>query len=146
MAGAPFIDTNIILRLLLVDNAVQSEAARTLFVRLERGDLKAQTSIAVIFEAVFILEKHYKFERSLIAEKLLGVLAIPHLQLRGKTLLGEVFDHYVTDNVSFIDAYHVVLMGQLNTKTIISYDHDFDRFPSIHRVEPAAAEEDDEAA
>jgi predicted nucleic acid-binding protein len=138
----PLVDTNIILRLLLNDNPEQSAAVRRYFDRLEQGKTKGHLSVPVIFEAVFILEKLYGFPRDIIADQILAVLSIPHLRLPGKWMFDDVFDTYVNDRLSFIDSYHFCLMGQLNTKTIVSYDRGFDRLAKwIRRVEPDQVED-----
>jgi len=51
------------------------------------------------------------------------------------TAIDEVFDLYVNLNISFADAYHVVLMKAMRTAEIVSFDRHFDRVPGIVRVD-----------
>ena len=54
----------------------------------------------------------------------------------GKRRLRKVFDLYVDLNLSFIDAYHAVLMRHLRLDCIVSFDKGFDRVPGVTRMEP----------
>jgi predicted nucleic acid-binding protein len=39
-------------------------------------------------------------------------------------------------NFSFADSYHAVLIESLRLREIISFDRDFNRIPTLTRVEP----------
>jgi predicted nucleic acid-binding protein len=56
--------------------------------------------------------------------------------LPGKLRFYKVFDLYVDLNISFVNAYHAVLMQQGRLNQIVSFDRGFDRVPGIKRVEP----------
>jgi predicted nucleic acid-binding protein len=43
---------------------------------------------------------------------------------------------YVEKNISFADAYHAVVMQKLNLTEIVSFDRDFDKLPTLKRIEP----------
>jgi predicted nucleic acid-binding protein len=111
-----FLDTNILLRHLLYDVPDQSRRATAYLRRIERGELTVRTADSVIMETVFTLQRQYRFP--------------------GKQSLTRVFDIYVEQNVSFVDAYHGVLMAQLGIETIVSFDRRIERVPGIRRVEP----------
>jgi len=50
-------------------------------------------------------------------------------------LLPRILAFYVEKNISFIDAYLVVLMAKKKIKKIYSFDKDFDKIPGILRLE-----------
>jgi predicted nucleic acid-binding protein len=59
------------------------------------------------------------------------------LKLPGKQIYLEALDIYAAQpSLDFEDALCVAHMGQLGLDEILSYDNDFDRIPSVHRVEP----------
>ncbi len=64
------------------------------------------------------------------------ILDLPGIELPGKQRLHTVFEYYIRYNVSFIDAYHAVLMDRLHLTEIVSFDTDFDKLPGITRLEP----------
>ena len=132
----PFLDTNVLLRHLLQDHHEQSSHATEYLARIESGEIKARIADTVVFEAVFTLQRQYAVPRAEIRDKLLALLDLPGIVLPGKRLLHEVFDLYVDLNVSFVDAYHAILMRRLGLSEIVSYDRGFDRIAGIRRVEP----------
>jgi predicted nucleic-acid-binding protein len=54
------VDTNILLRHFLQDHPVQSRRASARMVPIEQGHLQVHISDIVAFEAVFLLERHYR--------------------------------------------------------------------------------------
>ena len=133
---APFLDTNIFLRHLLQDHADHSPRATKFLQRIEDGELKAHTADTVIFEAVFTLQSYYKQPREAIRRGLLPLIELPGLILPGKRRYRQVFEYYVELNLPFADAFHAVLAESLESSAIISFDHHFDRLPTIVRREP----------
>ena len=131
-----FVDTNVFLRHLTQDHAEYSPKATAFFARIERGELKAQTAETAIFEAVFTLEKRYRAAKSVIREGLLSLIELPGIVLSGKHRLRRAFELYAEQQMSFGDACHVALMEQLGIEEIASFDKDFDRVPTVKRVEP----------
>lgn len=131
-----FLDTNILLRHLLQDQPSQSPSATRYLAAIEAGQAKARLAHTVVFETVFTLQRQYGVPRADIRDKLLPLIDLSGIVLPGKRRLREVFDLYVTYNISFADAYHAVLMKHLKLNEIVSYDRGFDRIPGIRRVEP----------
>jgi predicted nucleic acid-binding protein len=73
----------------------------------------------------------------MIRAVLLPLIELPGIVLPSKRRLRETFDLYVTLNLPFADAYHVILMRQMKLTNVISFDRDFDRVPGITRIEPS---------
>ena len=132
----PFLDTNILLRHLLQDHPEQSPRATACLARIELGEIKVRTADSVVFETVFTLQRQYGHPKAAVRDNLLPLLELPGIVLPGKRRLRNVFDLYVERNLSFIDAYHVVLMQRLGLDHIVSFDRQFDRVPGVTRVEP----------
>lgn len=135
-AALPFVDTNIFLRHLRGDHADFSPRATALLQRIEQGALKVRTAETVIFETVFTLERRYKQSKEAIQETFLPLIELPGIELPGKRRFRQVFRYYIEKNISFADAYHAVLVESLRLTQIISFDRDFNRVPTVQRVEP----------
>lgn len=45
-----------------------------------------------------------------------------------------MFDLYIGLNISFADAYHLVIMEQFGLNEIVTFDEGFDKAPGIKRV------------
>jgi predicted nucleic acid-binding protein len=134
----PFLDTNIFLRHLLGDDSAQSPRATAYIQAIEQGRGKAHISDIVIFEVVFTLERGYRRSKAEIQSAVLPLIELPGIVLAGKRKFREVFRLYVEQNISFADAYHVVLMQSLHLRQIVSFDRDFNRIATVERVEPGS--------
>jgi predicted nucleic acid-binding protein len=131
-----FLDTNIFLRHFLQDDPDHSPGASAFLKRVEDGSIKVRTSETVIFETAFTLQKGYRREKSVIRDGLLPLIELPGVVLPHKRRYRKVFSLYVENNLPFADAYHAVLMEQLNLTEIVTFDRDFDHVPGITRREP----------
>jgi predicted nucleic acid-binding protein len=133
----PLLDTNIFLRHLLADHPTHSPKATAFLERIEREEVKARTTEIVIFETVYTLQKLYKHPKAAIRDALLPLIELPGIVLPTKRRMRETLSLYAMMNLPFPDAYHVVLMKQLQITEIISFDHEFDQLSDITRVEPS---------
>jgi predicted nucleic acid-binding protein len=129
-----FLDTNIFLRHLLQDDPLHSPKASAFLKRIEEGEVKVRTADTVIFETVFTLQRSYHKEKAAIRDTFLPLLELPGIVLPNKRRYRKVFSLYVEKNLPFADAYHAVLMEQLNLTEIVTFDTDFDRITGITRV------------
>lgn len=134
----PFLDTNILLRHFTNDHPDHSPRATAFLTAIEAEQFRVRTAESVIFETVFTLQRQYHLPRQQIADLVLPILDLPGMELPGKQRFHAVFDYYIRYNVSFIDAYHAVLMNRLHLTEIVSFDTDFDKLPGIIRREPEA--------
>jgi predicted nucleic acid-binding protein len=129
-----FLDTNILLRHFLKDDPLQSPKASAFLKRIEEGSVKVRTSETVIFETVFTLQKGYRRQKALIRDGLLPLIELPGVVLPYKRRYRKIFSLYIDRNLPFADAYHAVLMEQLNLTEIVTFDTDFDHITGITRV------------
>ncbi len=133
---AQFLDTNVLLRHLLQDVPDQSRAVTEYLAPMAEGITHARIADTVVFETVFTLERTYKISKAEIRDAVDPMLQMPGIDLPGKRRFRQVFDYYVDLNISFADAYHVVMMQQLGIDEIVSFDRGLDRVPSVTRIEP----------
>ncbi|MBI4322082.1 MAG: PIN domain-containing protein [Chloroflexi bacterium] len=135
-----FLDTNILLRYFTRDDEEKARQALSLLARVERGEESVETSVLVVFETVYGLQRLYRVPRDRIRELVLNLVHLRGLHLPGKNLLDQAFDIYVAKNVSFADAYNAVHMQRRGLTEIYSWDTDFDRIDGVVRVEPGGNE------
>ena len=136
MSEEPFLDTNILLRHLLGDEPTQSPRATAYVQAIEQGRRSAHISDIVVFEVVFTLERGYRRSKAEIQGAVLSLIELPGVLLPAKRKFRDVFRLYVEKNISFADAYHVVMMQKLGLTEIVSFDRDFNRIDPLRRVEP----------
>ncbi|MBI5150768.1 MAG: PIN domain-containing protein [Candidatus Omnitrophica bacterium] len=131
-----FLDTNIILRYLTLDNPSKAQKCESLFQRVAAGREVLFTSTLVIAEVVWVLEKAYKLSKTEIGGLVQKILNTPHIECDEKDVLMAAAGLYGIKNIDFIDAYNAILMQVKKIETIYSYDTDFDSLPPLKRLEP----------
>jgi predicted nucleic acid-binding protein len=131
-----FLDTNVLLRYFTKDDEAKAQKALTLLQRIERGEERAETSLPVIFETVFTLQRRYRVPLPEIRDLLLPILRMRGLRLPSKTLCIAALDLYVEHNISYVDAFNALYMQSRGTTEVYSWDTDFDRIEGITRIEP----------
>jgi predicted nucleic acid-binding protein len=134
-----FLDTNPIIRYLTQDNPDQSARARALFEQAGRGEITLYVSESVVVEAVNVLSSRvtYQLPRQEVARHLGNILALAGFKIPAKQTYLRALDLWVsTPQVrDFVDALSVAHAERLKIPTIASFDTDFDRFPTIKRLQ-----------
>lgn len=131
-----FLDTNILLRYFTRDDEEKARRALALLTRVERGEEHIETSVLVVFETVYALQRLYRVPKPRIRELLTTILRLRGLRLPGKNVCIDALDLYMSSNISYADAYHAVYMKARGMTEIYSCDYDFDKLGGIARVEP----------
>jgi predicted nucleic acid-binding protein len=130
-----FLDTNIFLRFLIIDDKKAHNECKALFELIEDKKVRATTSSIVFAEIVWVLGSFYKFPKSKINEALLSFIRIGIGFSEGIDML-QAMNGYETHNVKFIDALISANRIFMKSKAIIvSYDKDFDKL-NMQRVTP----------
>jgi predicted nucleic acid-binding protein len=100
-----FIDANIFLRVLTVDDEGQHQKAARLFEAARRGECRLVTGPPVLFELAWTLRAAYKTSRESVLEILKAVFATPGLILTDEPLVAEALTLASTTGSEFADAY-----------------------------------------
>ena len=135
-----FLDANVILRYLTKDHAEHSAAAQEVLQQVADGDLLVTTSETIIAEAVYVLSSRglYNLSRPEIRRHLSNILRLQGMILPAKQTCERALEVYASTSLDFEDALSIAHMETLGITTILSFDRDFDRIPSINREEPRA--------
>lgn len=138
MANDPYVDTNIIIRLLTGDDERKRKDSKALFEKVSGGELILSAPDTAIADAVFVLSSPnlYHLPKTEIRDLLVPLLRYPNFKVENKQIVIQALDYYADKNIDFGDAMLVVLTQQSEEKSIYSYDEDFDKFPDIVRKEP----------
>ena len=96
------VDTNVIVRYLVGDNAEQSEAARRLFDGLT-PDSPGFICREVIIEVAGVLERSYRFSRARVAEALMGLTSSDTLVVENSDDVGAAAHRYRRGGPGFSD-------------------------------------------
>lgn len=132
-----FLDTNVLLRYFMGDNAEMAKAAWRLLKEIERGDEKVVTTETVVFETVYTLQRTYGVSREEIQWLLSQIISLPGIRLTEKQLCLQALEMFVHYRISFADAYTTASMIAQGIDEIYSWDTDFDKIEGITRVSPS---------
>lgn len=134
----PYIDTDIIIRLLTGDDVAKQAAAAALFERVAEGGLVISAPDTVIADAVHVLSssKLYHLSRGRIASLLRPLVSLNGFRVTQRAVVLRALDLYETTNLDWGDVMIVAAMERDKSKAVYSYDRHFDRIPSIERFEP----------
>ena len=135
----PYIDTDVIIRLLTGDDPAKQAAASALFERVEQGSLTIAAPDTVIADAVHVLAspRLYKLSRAQVAALLTPLTRLSHFRVQNRRSVLEALRVYgTTGGLDFGDALLVAIMQQDGSETLYSYDRHFDRIAAIQRQEP----------
>ncbi len=111
----PFIDTDVIIRLLTGDDLKKQAAATVLFEKMEKGLLTVVAPDTVIADAVFVLS---------------------HFRVQNRTCILRALELYASTKLDFGDTLIIASMEEQNSHILYSYDNDFDHIQGITRREP----------
>jgi len=124
------IDTDVIIRYLTNDDPQKSER----FILFLRSGQKVQLTDVTFAEVYWTARSFYKMKKP-VALSMLEALINQSSIMSNKALLSQTMEILRQHTVSFIDAY-TAAAASLSDKTVLSFDHDFDKIPVIKRIEP----------
>jgi len=135
----PYVETEILIRLLTGDDLRKQARAVALFQQVERGQLIVAAPETVISDSVYVLSSRrlYNRPRTEIAAMLTALVRLPgfHVQNR-RSVLAALSLYGTTRRLDFGNALIVASARQAGSQVVYSYDSDFDAFPDISRQEP----------
>ena len=117
------IDSNVLLRVLLRDDAPQADRAQRL---LETECSRSQTAFvnrAVLFEAIWTLARGYRYSRRQLSDAVEIMLSSPDLIIEDRDAVAEALDLYAFARADLAD----VLIGVLTRRAGCGTTYTFDR-------------------
>lgn len=102
------LDSNVLLRLLLNDEPVQSAQSKALVLAHGKTPGSLRLCDTVILETLWTLASHYRLPRSQISTALERLLAEPAFAVSDATKLAQVLHHYSNSNADIGDAFIAV--------------------------------------
>jgi predicted nucleic acid-binding protein len=136
--SGPFVDTNVIIRLVSADDPDKQVAAARFFQSVRDGQLTIAAPVTVIADAVYVLSspRLYHLDRGTIADALTTLVRLPHFQVDQQVAVLAALQLYKSAGLTFDDAMIVAAMRERGATELYSYDTGFDRVPGIARRQP----------
>ncbi len=133
------LDTNITVRHLTRDNPAQQARADAYFQSLAAGAVMARLIEGVLVELVQVLESRrlYNTPRPTIQTWLTNLIHMRGVHALNPQIYLRALDLYVAHaRLSFVDCLCAAYAEREPDLTVVTFDKDFDRVPTITRQEP----------
>jgi predicted nucleic acid-binding protein len=121
-----YLDSNVIIRLIIGDVPNHLREARAVFKQIEEGKATGCVSVLVVNEVVWILEHYYELERKIYIPQLMQLLALKQVKILEvkKQLLMKVLNALLLNSCDLTDNY-LAEVGK--NHTVVSFDTDLER-------------------
>lgn len=129
------LDTNVLVRFLTLDNAKKYKNLYEFFASLERGEMRVELKLIVLFQTIFVLKSVYRVPKKKIADSLMGLLKYKGIAAKEKKTIFRALELWREKNIEIVDCYLIACIEKDPQNILYSYDRDFDKF-NINRMEP----------
>ncbi len=126
-----FIDTSVILRLLLNDNPKKRNACETLIKESKQKGIMLYVMPIAIMETVWVLERVFKFKREEIRDLVQAILNTPELKIEESDVFSKAIDDYCQKNIKFADAVMARQGIEKDCSIVYTYDAHFKRIKEL---------------
>lgn len=131
-----FLETSVIVRYLTADDPDKIDRCEALFRNTKSGKTTLCVTHLTVAEAIWVLLKVYRFPKEAVANGMRRLLNTPHLLCEDAPLILAALELFQSTPLSFVDAYHAVVLPARGITELYSYDTDFDLVPELKRREP----------
>jgi len=129
------LDTNVLVRFLVQDDAKQAAAASKLMSDAQSGIYELILDRMVVAELIYVLIGHYKRPRVDVANTALALVRSPFVRTEHEQELVDALLRFRDHGVDFVDAW-LVAKGATSAHEIASFDRDLDKFSDVIRFQP----------
>lgn len=130
-----FIDTSILIRFFTHDLPDKVNECERIFEFIKEGKIKPYISNVVYMELIFILTRQYKFKKNIVVKVLEDLLRLRNMTLIERTNTRQALKVYKSNNIKYGDCLIVAQIPK--GMTLVTYDADFSKIPSLISKTPA---------
>jgi predicted nucleic-acid-binding protein len=132
-----FVDTSVILRLLVRDDEIQMKAAENLIRESGSRGVTLYLLPVTILEIVWVLEKVYKYDKKAVRELVEAIINTPQLKIDMEDVFRKALRVYEEKNIKFADAVMGCWGLEKGLKAVYTYDEkDFKRIEGLQVKKP----------
>lgn len=124
MSIAASLDTNVLIRLLVNDDAQQQEAAIRALAHFTRYGGTVLVPITVSLELEWVLRSKYKFSKSEVLRTFFELLLTVELDFEAETALEQALVFFEEGKARFADCLHSALARKARALPFITFDVD----------------------
>ena len=116
------LDTNVLVRLLVADDAAQTRRARALVERALERDEPVLVSLPVIIETECVLRSRYTFDKAAVLASLSGLMAARDLTFEDEPAIEEALYRWKDSAAGFADCLIVAHNRRLGCSATATFD------------------------
>jgi predicted nucleic-acid-binding protein len=132
-----FIDTSVILRLLIKDDDIKTRAIVRLIKNAKERNLALYLLPVALLETVWVLEKVYGFGKTEVKQVVEAILNTPEFRIEMGIVFKKAIQTYAEKNIKFADAFMGYWGLEKGYTTVITYDEkDFKRIDGLEVRKP----------
>jgi len=124
------LDTNVLVRFLVQDDATQARAAAEIIEHLT-DDNSGFIGREVLVELVWVLARAYSYERSEIARAIDGMLSATELVVEHGDDVGVAVERYRNDGFDFADLMIAAAARRAGASELVTFDRRAARLPGV---------------
>ena len=125
----PSLDTNVLVRLIVQDDAAQHAAARHAIESALRSGEALHIPVTVVLELEWVLRSRYRFAPEQIEQTLAGLLASGDVDLADEAAIEEAVMRFRDGGVDFADCLHAALALSAGKSPLFTFDRGAARIP-----------------
>jgi predicted nucleic-acid-binding protein len=125
------IDTNILVRLLIADDAVQTRKARALIDQCIGRDEPVLVSLLVAIETEWVLRSRYEIDKSEILAVFRSLLAVRELSFEDEAAFEEALFYWQDAPIGFVDCLIAAHNRRLGCNATATFDTKASRLPGF---------------
>jgi len=127
------LDTNVLVRFVVADDAQQASRARALVERTESAGEALFVSDVVLCEFVWVLQGAYRFPRAIVVRTLRGLLCARALAFHDSAALGRAVDAFSSGKGDFADYVILEHARAAACESVATFDAALLREPAFAR-------------
>ena len=116
------IDTNLLIRYLVNDDARKAQIVDTLLKKAGKGDVHILMPSIVVAELIWVLESFYRMEAAEIADLVDSILNTPGLTVSDDAIVRSALKRYRTKGVDLVDAWIAAFAQEKGAHEIHTFD------------------------
>ena len=130
----PALDTNVLVRLIVQDDAAQQTAARSVIAATVGAGEAVHIPTTVVLELEWVLRSRYKFSREDIEQTLVGLLASGDVDIASELAVEEAVARYRDGAADFADCLHTALALAAGRAPLLTFDRAAAQVPGARLI------------
>jgi predicted nucleic-acid-binding protein len=130
----PAVDTNVLVRLIVQDDAAQQALARKAIAAVVDAGERVHIPTTVVLELEWVLRSRYRFPREKIEQTVVGLLASGDVDIGNELAVEEAVARYRDGTADFADCLHTALALAAGRAPLLTFDQAAAQVPGARLI------------